>query len=80
MRIKNKEIRRRRHRKEQAVKASKKAIALEFANKPAAGAAPKPKAAPKKEAAPKAAPAATAAAATAEKPKTAKKPKAESAS
>ncbi len=76
MRIKNKEIRRRRHRKEQTVKAAQKATAAQYANKPApAPAAPKPKAGAKKEAAPK--PAAKSIAETAEKPKAAAKPKAE---
>lgn len=46
MRIKNKEIRRRRHRKEQHVKSVLKGIAEQFANKPKAAVAEK--AAPKK--------------------------------
>ena len=53
MRIKNKEIRRRRHRKEQVIKAAARETRALYAGKPAAAAsgekaAPKAKAAPKK--------------------------------
>ncbi len=51
MRIKNKEIRQRRHRKEQVQKAAQRDLRAQYANKPAgdkAPAAPKAKAAPKK--------------------------------
>jgi hypothetical protein len=54
MRIKNKEIRQRRHRKEQTIKAAQRDERAKWANKPAAAAGtaekatPKPKAAPKK--------------------------------
>ena len=44
MRIKNKELRQRRHRKEQIIKAANKAIAAQYADKKSE---PKPKAAPK---------------------------------
>lgn len=47
MRIKNKELRQRRHRKEQIIKAANKAIAAQYADKKTE---PKPKAAPKAEA------------------------------
>ena len=57
MRIKNKEIRRRRHRKEQVIKAAARETRLTYANKPAGekAAAPKVAKAPAKkaEAAPK---------------------------
>lgn len=55
MRIKNKELRRRRHRKEQIIKAANKAIAAQYADKKSE-AKPKPAAkpaAPKAEAKPK---------------------------
>ena len=48
MRIKNKELRQRRHRKEQIIKAANKAIAAQYADKKSE---PKPKAAPKPTAA-----------------------------
>lgn len=51
MRIKNKEIRRRRHRKEKVIKAAARETRLKYAEKPAgekAAAAAKPKAAAKK--------------------------------
>jgi hypothetical protein len=51
MRIKNKEIRRRRHRKEQIVKAAERELRAQYAGKAAAPAAEKP--APKAKAAPK---------------------------
>lgn len=54
MRIKNKEIRRRRHRKEQKIKESVRLAKAGAGDKPKAPAAEKPAAAPKK-AAPKAA-------------------------
>jgi hypothetical protein len=54
MRVKNKEIRRRRHRKEQTIKAANKAIAQQFAGKSASSPAPKAAAAkPAAKAAPK---------------------------
>ncbi|HEY3779564.1 MAG TPA: hypothetical protein VGL56_00665 [Fimbriimonadaceae bacterium] len=74
MRIKNKELKRRRHRKEQIIKAAQKELKLQYEGKAASSvaAAPKPKAPaapkPKAEAAPKAAKPA------AEKPKAEKKP------
>jgi hypothetical protein len=75
MRIKNKELKQRRHRKEQVIKAANKALKLQYEGKASSSvaAAPKPKApaAPKKAteaAAPKAAKPA------AEKPKAEKKP------
>lgn len=52
MRIRNREIRARRHRKEQVVKSAEKAIRAEFAEKKAS-APPKPKAPAPKKAAPK---------------------------
>jgi len=52
MRIKNKEIRRRRHRKEQVIKAAERELRQKYSGKSggstAEKAAPKPKAAPKK--------------------------------
>lgn len=48
MRIKNKELRRRRHRKEQIIKAANKAIAAQYADKKTEN---KPKPAPKPTAA-----------------------------
>jgi hypothetical protein len=52
MRIKNKEIRQRRHRKEQVIKAANKALAAQYADKkaPADKKPAAPKAAAKKEA------------------------------
>ncbi len=46
MRVKNKEIRRRRHRKEQKVKEAAKAVRLQFADKKPSVPAQKPKSAP----------------------------------
>lgn len=67
MRIKNKEIKKRRHRKEQVIKAAAKALREQYGNKPAAEKpAPKPKA-PRKVTA--AAPAAGAGVAESKKPR-----------
>jgi len=54
MRIKNKELRRRRHRKEQIIKAANKVVAQQFADKKTA--APKAEVKPRGEAKPKPAP------------------------
>jgi hypothetical protein len=57
MRIKNKELRQRRHRKEKTIKAAQREERVKWANKGAGAsaekAAPKPKAEPKAKAAPK---------------------------
>jgi hypothetical protein len=50
MRVKNKEIRRRRHRKEQVIKAAAREVRLKYADKESS---PKKAAAPAKKAAPK---------------------------
>jgi hypothetical protein len=52
MRVRNKEIRSRRHRKEQTVKAAERVIRLQYADKKVST-APKPKAPAPKKAAPK---------------------------
>jgi hypothetical protein len=54
MRVRNKEIRARRHRKEQVIKAAEKALREQYGDKKAASPAAKPKAAAPKKAAPKA--------------------------
>jgi hypothetical protein len=48
MRVKNKEIRRRRHRKEQKIKEADRALRLQYGDKKTVAAAPKAKPAPKK--------------------------------
>lgn len=83
MRIRNKEIRKRRHRKEQVIKAARRALRELYGDKPKAAAAAAPeKAKAKKAAAEKAEPKKTAkrAAAPAEGAEEAPKPKAKRAS